>query len=132
MLLQKPVLALAAVVVLTPIGACAPSVGTSGAGATEAGESMPSRVKLRVVGDLDPSASVFAAPETGSWLRVGNTDPIRTATVHFNPLGAEFRYRFMAKTTGGAEIVSRPVSVQAGETVAWELRDNVVRVVDPG
>ena len=134
MRLDKPVLALAAVVVLAPIGACIPSAGTSGSGATSAGTFMESHVMGRVHNHLDPptSVSVYAAPETGSHLRVGNASPARTATEHFNPLGAAFSYRFMARTSGGAEIVSSSVSARAGETVEWELQDNVVRVVDPG
>ena len=85
---------------------------------------------LVVENTLAPSTSltIYALPEVGSRSMVGLVDPQETARLTFNSMSAG-TYRFMARTTSGQELVSHPITVSPGQTIEWDVRANIVRVL---
>lgn len=106
---------------LLGLGACA----SAGAGAATGGDTM-----LVVENNLavPTTLTVYAVPEVGTRTLVGTVTSGANATLRFDPIGAGGRYRFVAETTSGNEIVSNPVTFSAGATVRWNLSANLASV----
>ena len=76
------------------------------------------------------SLSVYAVPQVGTRTLVGTVRPGATVRLSFRPPSQQ-EYRFLARTTGGAEILSNPVTVVPGEGVRWDLGANIATEVRP-
>jgi hypothetical protein len=119
--------ALPLVLLLLGLGACA-SAGGSGDGGAE--ESTTLVVDNNVV--TPSTLTVYAVPEVGTRTFVSTVTPGARATLRFDPVGTLGRYRFVAETAGGSEVVSNPVSFSPGATIRWNLSANLSTVAEPG
>jgi hypothetical protein len=77
---------------------------------------------------LPTPVTVYAYSDVGSRQLIGSLVPEKTAVLHFNSAHITGSYRFVAVVRRGAQIVSTPVSLTGGETLTWELRNNVLLV----
>jgi hypothetical protein len=73
--------------------------------------------------------TVYAYSDVGSRQLVGSILPDRQAVLRFHAGHIMGSYRFVAVVTRGAQLVSTPVSLNGGETVSWDLRNNLLVVV---
>lgn len=114
-------MALLAVVVLS---ACASS------GRMGEGDAGPTAATVVVNNNLTvpTSLTVHLVPENGVRRLLGNVTPGETQRLTVSGALAGGRYRLLARTTGGADLVSDPFSLSEGETVTWDLQSNIVRV----
>lgn len=83
--------------------------------------------EIVVTNDIHPptSVSVWIEDEGGSLSRLGSVSPGETADFSFRPrIGT--RYRLVARTTSGAELVSHLFRLNGGERASWDLSDLVV------
>ena len=119
----------AAGLLLVGLGGCA----GAGLGA-RAGTSAGGATMLMVENNLavPTTLSIYAVPEVGTRIFVGTVTSSANATLRFDPIGAAGRYRLVAETTTGAEIVSNPISFSPGATIRWNLSANLASVRDPG
>ena len=101
------------------VGGCA-SAGTGSGGDTA----------IVVENNLVPSSamSVYALPDQGGRRLIGSVSPGETRTLRFDVFGVGGQYRFVARTTGGSDLVSNPVTIEAGDTVRWSLASNIATV----
>jgi hypothetical protein len=72
--------------------------------------------------------SVYAYSDVGSRQLIGSVSPDRQAVLRFHAAHITGNYRFVAVVRRGSQLVSNPVSLNGGETVTWELRNNVLLV----
>jgi hypothetical protein len=102
-------------------GGCATGSGTVGADA----------VGVEVRNDLIPSSAitVYVIPESGARRLVGNVSPGQTKRLTFDDFSVG-QYRMMARTTGGAEIVSNPIGLDGVKTIRWSLSSNLLAVTE--
>lgn len=109
-------------VLILLVGACAPN-GDVAADVDPEAEAM-----VQVNNDLIPSTvvTVWAIPDVGSRQMLGTVSPGDSETLRFDAGTATREYRLRARTTAGAEIVSTPFSLAAGEGVEWSLNSNMV------
>lgn len=118
--------AVAMVLLLLGLGACA-SAGAGAGGGAGGGTMLVVENNLAVPTTL----TVYAVPEVGTRTLVGTVTSGANATLRFDPIGAAGRYRFVAETTGGNEIVSNPVTLSRGATIRWNLSANLASVSNP-
>ena len=77
---------------------------------------------------LPTAFTVYAFSETGSRRLVGSLSPGRPGTLRLTGGELSGRYRFTAVRQLGSAITSPPIALQGGETVTWDLRDNVILI----
>ncbi len=56
--------------------------------------------------------------------------PGGTTTLAYNGAISPGRYRLLARTTGGGELVSDPFTISVGSQVTWDIQTNIIRVSD--
>ncbi|MGH7506233.1 MAG: hypothetical protein ACRELX_11305 [Longimicrobiales bacterium] len=102
-----------------------PLVSACATGAQGSGEG----VQVEVNNDLIPSSAltVYVLPEIGARRLIGNVNPSETTTLQFEEV-AVGQYRLMARTTGGNEIVSNPISLANVAAITWDLSSNILTV----
>jgi hypothetical protein len=72
--------------------------------------------------------TVWALPQNGIRIRVGDVPANQTATLSFSPVQPG-PYVFVAEQLSGSPIAaSNPVSPRGGETVRWNLTSNIATV----
>ncbi|HSU17195.1 hypothetical protein [Longimicrobium sp.] len=77
---------------------------------------------------LPAPVTVYAYSDVGSRQLVGSLVPDKQAVLRFHSAHITGSYRFVAVVRRGAQLVSNSVSLTGGETVTWELRNNVLLV----
>jgi len=77
---------------------------------------------------LPTAFTVYAFSDAGSRRLVGSLSPGRPGTLRLTSGTLAGRYRFSAVRQLGSAITSPSIAVQGGETLTWNLRDNVIRV----
>lgn len=105
------------------LSACA----SGGMGQTDAG---PTAATVVVNNNLTipTSLTVSLVSEGGSRRLLGNVNPGGNGTLSVSGTLGPGRYRLLARTTGGTELVSDPFNLSEGEQVTWDLQSNIVRV----
>lgn len=87
------------------------------------------RTTVTVVNDVQPPSAitVWITTDIGTRTLLGHVNPASTGTLSYAPSGAAGQHQLVARTTGGAELVSPPFSLVApGEGVRWDLSSNIV------
>jgi hypothetical protein len=105
-------------------GACA-----SGGGPAEDGEPGADGFRVQIENDAVPPTAlvVWIVPRTGPREMLGTVDPGTNRTFGVEARLAPDRYRLVAETTAGAEIVSRPFTVTDDVSgLTWDLGVNSV------
>ena len=100
----------------------------SGCASTGGGAGGAGSVGVEVNNDLQPPTAITVhAQQTDGGARrlVGNVSPGSMRRLSFNP-SAGGQYVLIARTTGGREIVSNPITLSAGDSVRWNLSSNLV------
>jgi FtsP/CotA-like multicopper oxidase with cupredoxin domain len=95
------------------------------------GRSTPGEtVTLEVDNNLSvpTGVTVYAYSDVGSRQLIGNVLPGRQTVLHFHAGHITGSYRFVAVAAREAQLVSNPISLNGGETVSWELRNNTLLV----
>ncbi|HEX8242884.1 MAG TPA: hypothetical protein VF541_05300 [Longimicrobium sp.] len=77
---------------------------------------------------IPAALTVYAYSDVGSRQLIGSVSPDRQAVLRFHAGNITGSYRFVAVVRRGSQLVSNPVSLNGGETVTWELRNNVLLV----
>jgi len=75
--------------------------------------------------------TVYAVSDLGNRQLIGNVSPGSTSRLRFRAAQITGNYRLVARVasqTQGDYLVSNPVALTGGETVTWEVRNNVVLV----
>lgn len=124
---RAPLFRLLSLLAVLALSACA---GRAGAEAAEM--TVPEgHAMIRVQNNTIPptTLTVWAVPETGARTRLGVLRPSATETFHFEPIGAGTRYRLVAETTAGADLVSREFSLTGTAGVLWDVNANIVRPI---
>jgi heme/copper-type cytochrome/quinol oxidase subunit 2 len=105
-----------AMILVAFVAACA-SRGGTGEGSTT----------VQVENNVIPSTlvTVWAVPEIGTRVRLGDVLPGQTKALSFNATVAG-QYRLLARTTSGAELVSNPIFIGSGDTLVWDMSANIV------
>ncbi|MDB4948958.1 MAG: hypothetical protein JWM27_1607 [Gemmatimonadetes bacterium] len=118
----------AALAALLVVLAAAASACASGAAGSQAGSA--NSISVRVNNDLVvPSVlSVYILNDLGQRRLIGSVPSNGSTTLRYDASLSSGRYRLLARTTGGAEIASNPITVSAGETLVWRLASNIVTV----
>lgn len=113
-----------ALLAVTVLSACA-----SGGGMGQ-GDAGPTAATVMVNNNLTvpTSLTVHLVPENGVRRLLGNVSPGGTEQLSVRGALAAGRYRLLARTTGGNDLVSDPFSLSEGETVTWDLQSNIIRV----
>ena len=91
---------------------------------------IPTPVTIYVINDVGRT-QVRDIAEIGSRQLVGNVSPGRRSTLSFRSATITGNYRLVAHVasqTRGNFLVSNVVALTGGETVTWELRNNVIVV----
>ena len=89
----------------------------------------PADVSVQIQNNTVPPTTlvVWLVPQTGTRDMLGTVDPNGTRTVSVEAPITPERYRFVAETTAGEVIVSRPFTVAEGDTsVRWDVNLNSV------
>lgn len=108
---------------------------TLGAGcSTNQAEDGPAPQPLRIIveNDLIPptTLSIYAESLTGGSTLMGIARPSVTTTLSVDRFNIA-DYRFVATTTAGNDIISDVITVGGGDTLIWNVRNNVVIRGDP-
>lgn len=117
---------LALMVALLP--ACASGgAGVNAEAGAEVGASSGPTVVVNNNLSVPTALTVSIVPETGVRRLLGNVSPSGNSTLRYGgtPIG---RYRLVARTTSGAEIVSDPFVFGGGNQVTWDLQSNIIRI----
>jgi hypothetical protein len=77
---------------------------------------------------LPMPVSIYVYSDVGSRQLIGAIEPDREAVLHFHAAHITGSYRFMAQVQRNAQLFSTPISLNGGETVSWELRNNIIRL----
>lgn len=77
---------------------------------------------------IPQALTVYAYSDVGSRQLIGSVSPDRQAVLRFHAAYITGSYRFVAVVRRGSQLVSNSVSLNGGETVTWELRNNVLLV----
>jgi hypothetical protein len=111
---------LTALLAATVLGACS-LFGRSTPGET---------VTLEVTNNLalPEPVTVYAWSDVGARQLVGSLVPDKMTVLHFRSGHITGSYRFVAVVDRGRQIVSSSVALTGGETLTWELRNNVLLV----
>jgi hypothetical protein len=72
--------------------------------------------------------TVYAYSDVGARQLVGSVPPDREAVLRFHAPHITGDYRFVAQVQRNAQLVSNPINLNGGETVSWELRNNIIRL----
>ena len=72
--------------------------------------------------------TIWAVPRSGVRVRVGEAAANQTSTLKFSPV-ITGTYRLVAEQLSGGQMASNDVSINAGETVRWNLTSNLAIVV---
>lgn len=112
-----------ALMVVAVLSACA----SGGMGQGDAG---PAAASVVVNNNLTvpTSLTIHLVPESGVRRLLGSVSPGGTEQLPVRGALVAGRYRLLARTTGGTDLVSDPFTITEGETVTWDLRSNMIRV----
>jgi hypothetical protein len=82
-------------------------------------------ILIRVENDMNPpsSLSIYLVPEGGIRRLLGTINGSGTVRIENPPIG---RYRLLARTDLGREIISDPVIPVMGASLKWDLYTNVI------
>jgi hypothetical protein len=85
-------------------------------------------VQVTVENNLQPptAVTVYIGEQIGTRRTLGDVGSLDTRTFSYEPATRTGTYRLVARTTAGAELVSDPITLYAGESVRWQLRGNVI------
>jgi hypothetical protein len=72
--------------------------------------------------------SIYAYSDVGSRQLIGAIEPDREAVLRFHAPHITGSYRFVAQVQRNAQLVSTYITLNGGETVSWELRNNILRL----
>ena len=72
--------------------------------------------------------SIYVYSDVGARQLIGAIPPDREAVLRFHAAHITGSYRFVAQVQRNAQLVSTPISLNGGETVSWELRNNIIRL----
>lgn len=91
-----------------------------------------SAIDVVVDNNLVPSTqvTVWAIPETGTQIRLGNVAPGQQGTLRYTPRTNALSYRLRAQTTAGRDIFSNPINLVGANQVSWNLQTNIAIVAD--
>jgi hypothetical protein len=81
---------------------------------------------------LRTALTIYAVSDVGNRQLIGSVTPGSTSRLRFRATTITGNYRFVAREssqTHGDYLVSNAVALTGGETVSWEIRNNVVLVV---
>jgi hypothetical protein len=96
--------------------------------ASNARGSRTNTVNVMVENSTVSFITVWAVPQNGTRVRVGDVPANQTVTLSFSPV-LPGPYIFVAEQLSGSRIAaSNPVSPLAGETVRWNLTSNIATV----
>lgn len=76
-------------------------------------------------------ATVYVVSAQGERHLLGSVTPRENASLRFRAPSISGSYRFVARLRRGSEIVSQPLALSGGETVDWELNNNIAVVLRP-
>lgn len=80
---------------------------------------------------LPQQATVYVVSELGERQLLGSIVPRESAALRFRAPSISGSYRFVARVRRGAEIVSQRLALNGGETVDWELNNNIAVILTP-
>ena len=126
MLRIRSSLALLAMLAVTFVAACA-SAGGGMEGTADAG---PTAATVVVNNNLTipTSLTVSLVPEGGVRRVLGSVSPNGNSSLRVRGALTGGRYRLLARTTGGADLLSDPFSLGDGEQETWNVQSNIVTV----
>lgn len=103
----------------------AASVAVGGACAAHRTANGSNDIVVQVQNDLVPPAplTIFLVPDGGIRRLLGTVQGSGTVTIRNPPIG---RYRLLARTDVGREIISDPVIAVLGDALKWDLYTNVI------
>jgi hypothetical protein len=81
---------------------------------------------------LRTALTIYTLSDVGNRQLIGSVTPGSTSRLRFRATAITGNYRFVARVasqTQGDYLVSNAVALTGGETVTWEIRNNVVLVV---
>ncbi len=118
---RRAIAAVPALILILLVGACAPN-------GVDTDVDPEAEAAIQVNNDLIPSTvvTVWIIPDVGSRQMLGTVSPGDSETLRFDAGATTREYRLRARTTAGAEIVSTPFSLAAGQAVEWNLNSNMV------
>ncbi|HEV7586961.1 MAG TPA: hypothetical protein VGO40_02430 [Longimicrobium sp.] len=90
-------------------------------------------VEVEVNNDLPlrTPLTIYVLSDVGNRQLLGSVAPGSTSRLRFRAAAITGNYRFVARVasqTQGDYLVSNPVALTGGETVSWEIRNNVLLV----
>jgi hypothetical protein len=87
-------------------------------------------VVIDVVNDMIPGSTitVYLVPQTGIERMLGTVIPGSRQELRYQGLPPVGEHRLMARTTGGARIVSNTIIMDGVSGLEWSLASNLVRV----
>lgn len=131
MLSKRGFAGLALAACMTLAGGCAPAATTAG-DEPAATELRQGEALVRVENSLIPptAVTVYAVETTGGTRRLlGSVSPNRTESFRLRMPLSTSTYRLVARTTGGSEVVSTPITITEGDTLSWDMQINALRVM---
>ncbi|HEX8904745.1 MAG TPA: hypothetical protein VF771_07890 [Longimicrobiaceae bacterium] len=72
--------------------------------------------------------TIYAYSDVGARQLVGSIVPDKVSVLRFHASNITGNYRFVGVLGRGAQIVSNFVALSGGETLTWELRNNILLV----
>lgn len=106
------------------------AVTTACAGKMARSDAVREGVSIRVNNNVIPptSLTVYAVSETGSRQILGSVSPSGAKTFSYDPVAlSSSRFRLLARTTTGAELVSQPFTLTGTTGLEWEVNTNSIR-----
>jgi hypothetical protein len=108
-----------------------PACATAGGGTTdEPTADAPARVVVNNNLVVPTSLTISIVPETGVRRLLGNVPPGGRATLPYNDPGIAGRFRLLARSTAGRDLLSDPFTFNGRGTITWDLQSNIIRVTD--
>ena len=80
---------------------------------------------------LRTALTIYSVSDVGNRQLLGSVNPGSVSRLRFRAAQITGNYRFVAREssqTQGDYLVSNPVSLTGGETVMWEIRNNVILI----
>ena len=126
MLRIRSSLAVLALLAVTFLAACA----SAGGGMEGTADTGPTAVTVVVNNNLTipTSLTVSLVPENGVRRVLGSVSPNGNASLGVRGAITGGRYRLLARTTNGNDLVSDPFSLGDGAQVTWNVQSNIVTV----
>ena len=126
----RQILAAALILAAAPLfGGCAANANAN-AGASVGGSSRNTEeVSITVENDLTtplPVTVFVVGPGARSPLGTVGASSTRGLTYRSGAITGS--YRLVAQTSGGAEVISQPITLTGGESLTWNLRANTILV----